>query len=235
MARPLRIVRVGAWYHITARGNERRPIFRDDRDRFRFYELLDEVTTRFGVSIHAFVLMENHYHLLLELTQANLSRAVQWLNTSYSVWFNRRHRRSGHLLQGRFKAIIVEPRRWGLALTRYIHLNPVRVMRLGMGKRDRQRARSSGVEAPDRALVRERLDVLRRYRWSSYGAYVGAKAPKWLCVDDVLEMAGGKASERKRVRGCRGQSCTINKWSKAKKFWGRILSFSYHLSFRDSI
>jgi len=97
MARPLRIERMGAWYHVTGRGNERRAIFRDDRDREHFCQLLAEMVERFGIRLHAFVLMDNHYHLILELTELNLSRAGQWLNGSYSTWFNRCHRRCGHL------------------------------------------------------------------------------------------------------------------------------------------
>ena len=96
MARPLRIELPGGWYHITSRGNERRPIYRSDRDREHFREQLAEMSRRFGVRLLAYVLMDNHYHLMLELVQANLSRAVQWLNVSYSIWFNLRHRRSGH-------------------------------------------------------------------------------------------------------------------------------------------
>src|SRR5206468_9907300 len=107
MARPLRIERPGGWYHITARGNERRPIFRDDREREHFCQLLAEMVDSFHVRLHGYVLMDNHYHLILELREANLSRATQWLNLSYSVRFNRRHGRSGHLFQGRFKSVIV--------------------------------------------------------------------------------------------------------------------------------
>ena len=113
MARPLRIERIGCWYHLTARGNERRDIFRDDKDRRHFLELLEEVVSMFAVRLHAYVLMSNHYHLLVEITEANLSRAIHWLNVSYTVWFNRRHGRSGHLLQGRFKSVVVEPEGWG--------------------------------------------------------------------------------------------------------------------------
>src|SRR5262245_7521982 len=102
MARPLRIERPGGRYHVTARGNERRAIYRDDRDRLRFLELLGEARERYGVRVHAYVLMDNHFHLLVETPEANLSRAMQWLNVSYSVWFNRRRDRSGHLFQGRF-------------------------------------------------------------------------------------------------------------------------------------
>ena len=131
MAGPLRIERPGGWYHLTARGNERRPLFRDDRDRQHFCQLLAEMVDRFHVRLHGYVLMDNHYHLILELREANLSRAAQWLNLSYSVWFNRRHGRSGHLFQGRFKSVIVSREEWGLALSRCVHLNPVRVGALG--------------------------------------------------------------------------------------------------------
>src|SRR5713226_9346510 len=104
MARPLRIERPGGRYHVTARGNERRAIYRNDRDRFHFMEVLAELPERYGVRVHAYALMDNHFHLLLETPEANLSRAMQWFNVSYCVWFNRRHQRAGHLFQGRFKA-----------------------------------------------------------------------------------------------------------------------------------
>ena len=111
MARSLRIERPGAWYHVRARGNERRNIVRDDRDRQHWCELFAELAIRFRIVIHSYVLMDNHYHLLLETPLANLSRAMQWLNVSYTVWFNRRHGRVGHLFQGRYKAILVGSRR----------------------------------------------------------------------------------------------------------------------------
>jgi REP-associated tyrosine transposase len=129
MARPLRIDRAVGWYHVTARGHERRAIFLDDADRRHFCQLLEEMVLRFRVRLHAYVLMDNHYHLLIEVTEPNLSRAAQWLNLSYSVWFNHKRGRSGHLFQGRFKSVIVDPLAWGLALSRYVHLNPVRVPR----------------------------------------------------------------------------------------------------------
>src|SRR4051812_37326204 len=162
MARPLRIIHPRGWYHITARGNERRNIFIDNRDRSHFLELLDEFVPRFHVNLHAYVLMHNHYHLLLELSRPNLSRAVQWLNVSYSAWFNRRHDRCGHFFQGRFKSILVEPSAWGLSLSAYLHLNPVRVARLRLGKADRQQSRSAGASAPEPALIERRLATLRQ-------------------------------------------------------------------------
>ena len=95
IARPLRIDLQGGWYHVTSRGNERRAVFRDDADRRHFLELLAQWTERFAVRLHAYVLMDNHYHLLVETPHANLSAAMQWLQVSYTVWFNRRHGRAG--------------------------------------------------------------------------------------------------------------------------------------------
>ena len=106
---------------------------------------------RFRVVLHAYQLMDNHYHLIVELTEKNLSRAGQWLNLSYSSWFNRRHRRSGHLFQGRFKSVVVDPLEWGLALSRYVHLNPVRVKGLGLGKVEQRQVRAGASRAPDPA------------------------------------------------------------------------------------
>ncbi len=97
-----------AVYHVTARGNERKAIYRDDADRVRFLETVEEAVTQFGVIVHAHCLMPNHYHLLLQTPRANLSAAAGWLQTTYSIRFNRRHRRSGHLFQDRFKAHLVE-------------------------------------------------------------------------------------------------------------------------------
>ena len=104
MARPLRIEVSGGLYHLTARGNERKAIYRDARDREHFLELLAELPTRFGTLLHAYVLMNNHYHLVIETPEPNLSRVGQWLNVSYGMWFNCRHDRSGHLCQRWFKA-----------------------------------------------------------------------------------------------------------------------------------
>ena len=184
---------------MTARGNERKPIYRNDRDRTHFLELLALWRERFRVRLHAYVLMENHYHLLMETTEANLSQAMQWLNVSYTVWFNRRHRRVGHLLQGRFKAVVVEPQSWGLSLSRYIHLNPVRVQRLGLAKAAQQsRRQGAGVRASAQ-MQQARLELLRDHRWSSYRAFAGyEKPPSWLEIDSVLELGGGRAKDRQR-------------------------------------
>ena len=141
MARAWRIERAGGRYHVTARGNERKPIYRDESDREHFLELLAESTERFGLRVHAYVLMDNHYHVLVETPEANLSRAMQWVNVSYSLWFNRRHGRVGHLFQGRFSAVVVEDEAGWQEVARYVHLNPVRIAGLGLDKRQRAGAR----------------------------------------------------------------------------------------------
>lgn len=177
MARPLRLDLEGGWYHVTARGIERRAIYRDDRDRAHFLELIREAVGRFGLVVHAYVLMGNHYHLVAETPAANLSAAMQWVNVSYSVWFNRRRGRAGHVFQGRFKAVVAEPGAYAVELSRYVHLNPVRVKAFGLDKRAQERTRAGwGGATPAADLVRERLQRLRRYRWSSYRAYVGLEA-----------------------------------------------------------
>lgn len=200
MARPLRIERAGAWYHVTARGIERRAIFADDRDRRHWLELLPEAVTLFNLMVHGYVLMANHYHLMMETREANLSRAMQWLQGSYGMWFNRRHGRVGPLFQGRFKAVVVAPNRWAVELSRYVHLNPVRTEKLGLGKPARAADRLGIRGRPDEKLVRERVAQLRRYRWSSYRAYVGLeKAPEWLTCARILELNGRAAGmERQR-------------------------------------
>ena len=126
MASRIHINWPGALYHVTDRGNERRAIFRDDQDRRRFLDYLGEAVKKYCLQIHAFCLMPNHYHIEIETSQGNISHAMQWLKTTYTVNFNKRHRRVGHLFQGRFKAILVEKENHLLELTLYIHLNPVR-------------------------------------------------------------------------------------------------------------
>jgi len=108
MARQLRYDYKGGWYHVTSRGFQRQPIFRDDEEHRYFLELLADMVGRYGVILHAYVLMTNHYHLLIETPNANASRALQWLNVSYGVWFNRRHTRSGAVFQARYKSVLVE-------------------------------------------------------------------------------------------------------------------------------
>lgn len=187
MSRPVRIDIVDGWYHVMSRGIERREVFADDRDRSHFVGLLEECVGRHGIRLHAYVLMSNHYHLLVQTPNANLSRAVQWLNVAYVVWFNRRHGRVGPLMQGRFKAVPVDGAgAWALDLSAYLHLNPVRVAVMGLGKRDRRAGNLGVVTDPASEVVRARLEHLRGYRWSSYPAYAGrTKRPDWLTCEEL--------------------------------------------------
>lgn len=126
MGRPLRIECPGALYHITSRGNERRKIFRNAADRERFVDRLRDYHERYGILIHSHVLMDNHYHLVLETPQGNLLKVMHGLNGKYTGYFNGRHNRSGHLFQGRDKGIVVERDACLVQLSRYVHLNPMK-------------------------------------------------------------------------------------------------------------
>jgi len=126
MGRPLRIEYPGALYHITSRGNERKPIFHDDADRTKFLRILEDYHDRHGILIHSYVLMDNHYHLILETPRGNLVKVMHGLNGGYTGYFNRKYGRSGHLFQGRYKGILVEKETYLLELSRYVHLHPVR-------------------------------------------------------------------------------------------------------------
>ena len=124
MARHLRLEFEGAIYHVTSRGNERSNIFANDRDKERFLEKLAENVEQHHVRVYAYIIMTNHYHLLLETPRGNLSVFMQQLNTSYTMYYNVSHRRVGHLFSGRFKAKVVAGDEYLLKLTRYLHLNP---------------------------------------------------------------------------------------------------------------
>ena len=126
MARPLRIELAGGLYHVMSRGNDRRAIVRDDADRQRRLDWLERTVQTYGWRLHAFALMTNHEHLFLETPEPNLSAGMHLLNSSYTGYFNLRHRRAGHLFQGRFKAHLVEEEGYFTEISRYIHLNPVR-------------------------------------------------------------------------------------------------------------
>ena len=126
MARPLRIEFPGALYHITSRGNARADIYSDDFDRYQFLDLLDEACKKWNWLCHAYCLMSNHYHLLIETCHPSLSKGMRFLNGVYTRRYNHRHTRTGHLFQGRFKGILVESEAYFLELVRYIVLNPVR-------------------------------------------------------------------------------------------------------------
>ncbi|MDD2272171.1 MAG: transposase [Desulfuromonadaceae bacterium] len=126
MARPLRIEYEGALYHITARGNERGKIFFTKTDYRKFKEYLANAQTKYGFILHCYVLMTNHYHLLIETPEKNLSKIMHHLNSSYTTYINIKRKRSGHLFQGRYKALLVDRDSYLLELSRYMHLNPVR-------------------------------------------------------------------------------------------------------------
>lgn len=172
MARALRLEFPGAIYHVTSRGNARNLIFEDDEDRRLFQDCLGAVVVRLRWRCHAFCLMGNHYHLLIETPQGDLSVGMRQVNGLYTQRFNRRHERVGHLFQGRFKAIVVDRESYLLELCRYIVLNPLRA-----------------------AMV----DQIERYAWSSYPATMGlATCPDWLETDWVLaQFAQDRISARR--------------------------------------
>ncbi|MCL5024392.1 MAG: transposase [Nitrospirae bacterium] len=168
MARQLRIEFEGAFYHVTSRGNMRDRIFFHDEDRERFPDILGKTKERYCYLLHAYALMDNHYHLLVETPKANISQVMQNVNTSYTVYANRKYRRSGHLFQGRFKGMIVDKNEYLVTLSRYIHLNPVR---------------AGIVEKPEDS------------EWTSYKTYVGgAESGRLVDKTDTL----GVFSEKKR-------------------------------------
>ncbi len=162
MARPLRLEFADALYHVTSRGNEQRPTFYDDRDRRAFLVFLGEAVRRFGWILTAWVLMTNHFHLVVQTPEPNLSKGMHWLNGRYAAWFNRRHKRSGHLFGGRFKSHLVEKESYLANVMRYVVLNPVR---------------AGIVNRPE------------EYRWSSYRATAGLEsAPEWLDIEAALAL-----------------------------------------------
>lgn len=179
MARRLRIQFEGAIHHVTIRGVERRALFRDDADRRRFLEHLAESVGRYGVRLYLYALMDNHVHMLVETPQGNLSTFMHRLQTAYTVYFNRKHRRAGHLMQGRYGSQLVQGDAYLLNLSRYIHLNPVSV-----GARAREPWRS-------------RIQALRQYRWSSYQGYAGfAKPEAFVDHGPVLAVVPGGGGDR---------------------------------------
>jgi hypothetical protein len=144
--------------------------------------------------------MDNHFHLLIETPEANLSRAMQWLNVSYSVWFNRRHNRAGHLFQGRFKSVVIEDDAGWQEVARYIHLNPVRLAGLGLNKQQQAASRRTGMAAPSAQLVSDRLGRLREFRWSSYRSYAGYdRGVGWLWRQPLDRICGGKTESERRA------------------------------------
>jgi REP element-mobilizing transposase RayT len=221
MARPLRANFKNGWYHVTNRGNNRERVFLDERDRRHFLQLLGQMSERLAVQVHAYVLMDNHYHLLVRTPEANLSAAVQWLNVAYSIWWNRRHGRTGHVFQGRFKAVVVESGQWVLACSLYLHLNPVAVAGLGLSKREKL-AESRGLRRAPAAVLAKRLERLRGYPWSSFRAYAGyGTGPEWLRREELLARAGGQAGYRKLAEHKVRRGLEEPLWSQLR--WGLVL------------
>jgi putative transposase len=166
MSRPLRISYPGAFYHVTSRGNESKNVFLSEQNRKRFLDYLESANEKYGAIIHCYCLMSNHYHLLLETPQANLSKVMHQINASYTTYFNTKRSRSGHLFQGRYKAILVDKESYAHELSRYIHMNPVRAK-----------------------MVKKPWD----YKWSSCGMYTGIqKSPSWLETSAILKSFGRK-------------------------------------------
>jgi len=164
MARPLRLEYPGAVWHVTSRCNNREDIYRDDKDHLMFLSIFAEAVRRYRWIVHAYTLMTNHYHLIIETPEMTLSRGMKWMNGKYAQWFNRRHGRSGNLFQGRFKGFLVEKERYLMALIRYVALNPVRA---------------------------RMVDRPEQYRWSSYRATAGLEEPPpWLTTDWALTPFG---------------------------------------------
>jgi putative transposase len=169
MTRPLRLQFPGALYHVTSRGNRRSLIYRDDADRTAWLEVLALVCDRHHCIVHCFCMMSNHFHLMIETVEPNLSQAMRQLNGVYSQHFNQRHHTVGHLFQGRYKAILVQKESYLLELSRYIVLNPLRA---GM------------------------VESLHAWPWSSYQYFVNDRpAPSWLERDWILSRFGNSRAQ----------------------------------------
>jgi len=172
MARKPRVYCPGAFYHVILRGNSGQTIFLNDKDRTRFFLLLQEGIERFDHRIHAFCLMTNHVHLAIQIAEISLSRILQNLSFRYTRWVNWRQGRTGHLFQGRYKAVLIDADTYLQELTRYIHLNPVRA-----------------------GMVREP----EKYPWSGHRAYLGLETIPWFTTDWVLSQFSKKVSVARRA------------------------------------
>jgi putative transposase len=185
MARKARIEFDGAFYHVITRGNQRQKIFKDESDFKKYLEILSEYKWRYKYNLYAFVLMNNHVHLLMETRETPLSKILQGINQSYTMYFNRKYKTVGHLFQGRYKAILCDRDEYLLSLVKYIHLNPVR------------------------AKAVERAD---EYRWSSHGIYAGKSGDSIIDMDQVLRMfSEDKTKARQLYRAYMGDGRAVDK------------------------
>ena len=206
MARKLRLQYPGAVYHVMNRGDRREPIFRDDADRERFMETLGEACGKTGWQVHAYCLMRNHFHLVVETPQPNLVAGMKWFLGTYTGRFNRRHKLFGHLFSGRYKALIVDSTTPGYLKTAcdYVHLNPVRAKLVGAD------------------------EALRSCRWSSFPAYLkwAWQRPDWLRVDRLLgehgvpkDSAAGRQVFEQRMEERRRQEEGPEMWKPVRRGW----------------
>lgn len=181
MARALRIKYEGAIYHVTIRGNGRKAIFVDERDRERFVKRFAESVELYEVRVYLYCLLANHVHVVLETPKANLSQFMHSVQTGYAVYFNLRHGECGHVFQGRYGAKLVEGDKYLLALSRYVHLNPVHIAKV------------------QRLAVEDRIKILRAYKWSSYRGYIGlAKAEEFADYGPMLAQMSGRSRLQKQ-------------------------------------
>jgi putative transposase len=171
MARPYRLQGEGYLYHITSRGDDRKRVYVSQYDYEKFLEYLLKAKEKYNFFIYAYCLMSNHYHLLIETKLPNLSRIMQYINTSYSIYYNKKRNRSGHVFQGRYKSIIVEGDSYFLELTRYIHLNPVRA---GISKKPEE------------------------YKWSSFNEYITNKRKTIIDKKEIMKYYKIKPSKYKQ-------------------------------------
>jgi len=179
MARPLRVEYENACYHVINRGNRREKVFNVEIDYLLFLEKLTEYSEVYDVEIHGYCLMPNHFHLQLRTKHANLGKFMQSFLTSFTLVMNRRNNKSGHLFQGRYKAELVESEKYKNKLSRYIHLNPVKVKSL------------------ENLKLKEKRQYLRDFKWSSFRVYIGLeKRPSWLIRNHVLASWGRTAKEK---------------------------------------
>jgi putative transposase len=170
MARPYRLQAENCFYHITSRGDDRKNIFISDHDFEKFLEYLSRAKDKYKFNLYTYCLMPNHYHLFIEILQPNLSKIMQYVNTAYTVYYNKKRNKTGHLFQGRYKSLLVDEDAYFLELTRYIHLNPVRA---------------------------KMVDLPQKYRWSSFKGYIKPKTDKYIDYPELISYLGMKPLEYK--------------------------------------